>query len=86
MKFTSDVELDTLGLICPYPMIETSKLIKTINEGSIIAISADDGAILLDMPAWCHSNGHDYLGHEDLINSTGYIVYVRKRNKIEAGD
>ncbi len=86
MNFTPDVELDALGLICPIPIIETSKLIKTIDEGSILAISADDGAILLDMPAWCHSNGHEYLGYEDLINNTGYIVYVRKRNKIEAGD
>ncbi|MCH8927939.1 MAG: sulfurtransferase TusA family protein [Candidatus Marinimicrobia bacterium] len=86
MKFTPDVELDTLGLICPYPIIETSKLIKQIDDGSLLAISADDRAILLDMPAWCHSNGHEYLGHEDLNNKKGYIVYVRKRNKIVSED
>ena len=61
--------------------IETSKLIKQLDNGSLLAISADEGAIPPDMPAWCQSNGHEYLGHEELTERKGYIVYVRKKNK-----
>ncbi|MCH7620194.1 MAG: sulfurtransferase TusA family protein, partial [Candidatus Marinimicrobia bacterium] len=51
---------------------------KTIEVGEILSISSDDGAIILDMPAWCNSNGHEYLGEEKLEEIEGYIVYVRK--------
>ncbi|MCH7818882.1 MAG: sulfurtransferase TusA family protein [Candidatus Marinimicrobia bacterium] len=81
MKYSPDKELNALGFICPYPIIETSKMIKNIEVGEIIAIKADDLAIILDMPAWCHSNGHEYLGEEKLIETKGYIVYVRKGNR-----
>ena len=78
MKIVPDKELDTIGYLCPYPIIETNKFIKTIEVGEILSISSDDGAIILDMPAWCNSNGHEYLGEEKLEEINGYIVYVRK--------
>ena len=45
MKFTPDAKLDALGMIFPYPMTETSKLIKQVKEGNVRAISADDAVI-----------------------------------------
>jgi len=78
MKIVPDKELDTIGYLCPYPIIETNKFIKNIEVGEILSISSDDGAIILDMPAWCNSNGHEYLGEEKLEEINGYIVYVRK--------
>ena len=81
MKYSPDKELNALGFIFPYPIIETSKMIKTVEVGDIIALKADDLAIILDMPAWCHSNGHEYLGEEELTETKGYIVYVRKGSR-----
>ena len=78
MKFTPDKELNALGFLCPYPITETSKLIKYLEVGEILAVKSDDLAIILDMPAWCRSNGHEYLGDEELTETNGYIVYVRK--------
>lgn len=46
-----------------------------------MAIKSDDLAIILDMPAWCKSNGHEYLGEEKLTETKGYIVYVRKGSR-----
>jgi len=83
MNYKSDEELNTLGLICPLPIIETSKFIKNIEVGKILAVRSDDGAILIDMPAWCNSNGHEYLGHEEIEEIKAYVVYVRKRNRIK---
>ena len=81
MKYTPDIELDALGFICPYPIIETSKIIKTVEVGQIMAIKSDDLAIILDMPAWCQSNGHEYLGEDKITEPKGYIVYVKKGNR-----
>ena len=81
MKYSPDKELNALGFLCPYPIIETSKMIKNIEVGKILAIKSNDLAILLDMPAWCISNGHEYLGEEELTEIKGYIVYVRKRSR-----
>ncbi len=78
MKYTPDKELNALGFLCPYPVIETSKLIRILEVGEILAVKADDPVIILDMPAWCQSNGHEYLGEEELVETKGYIVYLRK--------
>ena len=81
MKYKPDRELNALGFLCPYPVIETSKVIKNLEVGDILAVTADDLAIILDMPAWCKSNGHEYLGEEKLTETNGYIVYVRKKER-----
>ena len=81
MKYSPDKELNTIGFICPLPIIETSKMIKNIEVGMILGIKSDDLAILLDMPAWCISNGHEYLGEEELTETKGYIVYVKKGSR-----
>ncbi len=81
MKYSPDKELNTIGFICPLPIIETSKMIKNIEVGMILGIKSDDLAILLDMPAWCNSNGHEYLGEEELTETKGYIVYVKKGSR-----
>ncbi len=69
--------IDTMGLLCPLPIIKTAKKIKTINVGEVLEVLSDDGVIRIDMPAWCLSTGHEYLGYEE--NGGGmYRVYVRK--------
>ncbi len=78
MNLKVDHELDTVGFLCPYPIIETSKMMQNIQEGEILAVTSDDRAILLDMPAWCHSHGNEYLGDEKIEQIDGYRVYVRK--------
>ncbi|MFQ5904735.1 MAG: sulfurtransferase TusA family protein, partial [Candidatus Binatia bacterium] len=69
--------LDTLGLLCPLPIIETAKKIKEINIGEVLEVLSDDGVIRIDMPAWCLSTGPEYLGYEE--DGRTYRVYVRKQ-------
>ena len=80
MAIPHDVKLDTLGLFCPMPIIKTSKKIKELAVGQVLEVVSDDEGIKKDMPAWCETTGHDYVGLEEESNggSIHYKTYVRK--------
>ncbi len=80
MAIQCDVHLDTLGLFCPMPIIKTSKKIKELAVGQVLQEVSDDEGIKKDMPAWCETTGHEYLGLEEEVsgNTTHYKTYVKK--------
>ncbi|SFE68470.1 tRNA 2-thiouridine synthesizing protein A [Actinoplanes philippinensis] len=47
---------------CVLLLIELRKLIATLPPGAVVHLKATDPAAPLDLPAWCHLTGHDYLG------------------------
>ena len=80
MAMHSDVTLDTLGLFCPMPIIKTSKKIKELAVGQVLKVISDDEGIKKDMPAWCETTGHQFLGLEEEQNgdTIHYKTYVKK--------
>jgi TusA-related sulfurtransferase len=77
-----DDVLDTVGLYCPVPIIRTAERIKQMEAGRVLTVVSDDRVILIDMPAWCRSTGHEYLGHTQ--QGTEYRLFVRKAAGKEA--
>ena len=73
----ADATLDCVGLYCPMPIIQTKEKINGLNSGQVLEVVADDKGILKDMPAWCKSTGHEFLGAEE--KNGEFHVYVRKR-------
>ena len=71
-----DVRLDTVGLYCPVPIIKTQARIRAMQAGEVLEIASDDRVILLDMPAWCRSTGHEFLGAREAAGEI--LLYVRK--------
>ena len=50
---------------------------KTLRAGEILELVADDRVVLIDLPNWCRSWGHEYLGNEE---ADGVLhLFVRKR-------
>jgi tRNA 2-thiouridine synthesizing protein A len=72
----ADELLDTVGLYCPVPIIKTAEKIKRMESGRVLEILSDDRVILIDMPAWCRSTGHEYLGYRRV--GAEYRLFVRK--------
>lgn len=71
--------LDTVGLYCPVPIIKTAARIGGMLRGQVLEILSDDRVILIDMPAWCRSAAHEYLGH---FEKDGEIhLFVRKAGR-----
>ena len=74
---SGDIVLDTIGLYCPVPIIRTAEKIESLGAGQVIEILSDDRVILIDMPAWCLSTGHEYLGFA--AQRAWWRLYVRKK-------
>ncbi|MFC2067561.1 sulfurtransferase TusA family protein [Chloroflexota bacterium] len=75
----ADQSLDCIGLYCPMPIVKTNETIKSMKQGEVLEVVADDKGIKMDMPAWCEATGHDYLGDEE---KGGEIrVYVKKMHE-----
>jgi tRNA 2-thiouridine synthesizing protein A len=77
-----DDTLDTVGLYCPVPIIKTAERIKRLRPGGVLEILSDDRVILIDMPAWCRSMRHEYLGHRR--EGGEYHLFVRVRDAVGA--
>lgn len=72
----ADEVLDTVGLYCPVPIIKTAERIRKMASGRVLEVVSDDRVILIDMPAWCRSTGHEYVGCTQ--QGTEYRLFVRK--------
>jgi len=72
----ADASLDCFGLLCPMPIIETSRRLKELEVGQVLEVISTDPGIKEDMPAWCRLTGQEFLGLEE----EGEIikVYIRK--------
>lgn len=72
----ADATLDCAGLYCPLPIVNTAERIRELKPGQVLEIISTDEGIVTDMPAWCKSTGHEFLGAEE--SGGEYRVYVRK--------
>ena len=74
----ADQSLDCVGLYCPMPIVKTAEKIKGLKKGEVLEIVADDKGIKQDMPAWCQTTGHEFLGMEEVDGEIK--VYVKKKH------
>lgn len=74
----ADRRLDTLGLFCPVPIVRTAETIRRMGAGEVLEVLSDDRVILLDMPAWCRSTGHRFLGMRR--DGATLRLFVRKKD------
>lgn len=58
--------LDTKGMLCPKPVIETSKAIKQVEVGQVLEVLATDPASKPDLEAWAKMTRHQLLSHEEI--------------------
>lgn len=72
----ADQTLDCMGLYCPMPIVKTAERFKQLKSGEVLEVVSDDKGIKQDMPAWCESTGHEFLGMEE--KGREIKVYVKK--------
>ncbi|MFI6941102.1 cysteine desulfurase/sulfurtransferase TusA family protein [Streptomyces sp. NPDC050418] len=66
--------LDTLGKRCPLPVIELAKAIVRVKVGGTVTVLSDDEVAELDIRAWCHLRGQEYVGEEPADQGWAYVV------------
>lgn len=60
-EITADQLLDCSGLLCPMPVVKTSKAIKTLDVGQVLEMVATDPGAPPDMEAWARQTGNPLL-------------------------
>jgi tRNA 2-thiouridine synthesizing protein A len=70
------VTLDTVGLLCPAPIMKTAEKLLELAIGQMLEVISDDPGIETDMPAWCRSTGNEFLGIER--RGDHYHALIRK--------
>lgn len=74
--FKADEILDCSGMLCPIPVIKTSKAIKQIEVGQILKMISTDPGAPPDMNAWSKNTGHVLLDSHQEADT--YIFYFRR--------
>ncbi|MBF0462026.1 MAG: sulfurtransferase TusA family protein [Magnetococcales bacterium] len=70
-----DVVLDARRLLCPMPIMRAEATIREMPSGAVLAVWATDPGLAQDLPAWCASHGHQFLGiKEQGRERIGWVV------------
>lgn len=73
--------LDTKGMLCPKPVIETSKAIKQIAVGQVLEVLATDPASKPDLEAWSKMTRHTLLTFAEEPGSPTVFRYTIQRTR-----
>ncbi|MEU6116516.1 aminotransferase class V-fold PLP-dependent enzyme [Streptomyces sp. NPDC047117] len=76
---SGDVVVDALGARCPVPVIELAKAVAGVAVGTTVTVLSDDEVAALDIPAWCWTQGQEYLGEAAESPERGAAYVVRRR-------
>ncbi|WP_170344408.1 MULTISPECIES: sulfurtransferase TusA family protein [Ruegeria] len=56
--------LDAVGLLCPLPVLKARKRLKSMPDGAVLRVLADDPAAIVDVPHFCAEAGHRLLSQD----------------------
>ena len=53
--------LNTVGLLCPLPVIRTQDAIRKLQPGDCLMVTASDPGTQQDIPSWCNVHHHELI-------------------------
>jgi len=71
-----DQVLDASGLLCPMPIVKTTKAIKELQSGQILKVIATDAGYPPDIEAWSRQTGNQLLRSTE--ENSKFIVFLQK--------
>lgn len=57
-----DRQIDCEGLLCPLPVLRARKTLLAMQPGQVLCVRATDAMAAVDLPHFCASAAHSYLG------------------------
>ena len=75
-KLNEDRVVDARNLLCPMPVLATTKEMRLADPGQVVKVLATDRGSLADIPAWVEDTGNELLatGEED----GALVFWIRK--------
>jgi len=71
-----DQVLDCSGLLCPMPIVKTSKAVKELQSGQILKVIATDAGYPPDVEAWSRQTGNPLLN--SITEEGKFVVFLQK--------
>ena len=71
-----DQVLDCTGLLCPMPIVKTSKAMKELQAGQILKMIATDAGSPPDIEAWSHQTGNELL--RSTTEDSKFVFFLKK--------
>lgn len=72
----ADRELDAIGLRCPEPVMMVRLEIRKMQDGQILAVTADDHSTTRDIPSFCRFMDHALLN--SMTDTKPYRYLIQK--------
>ena len=72
-----DQVLDCSGMLCPLPVVKTSKAIKQLDSGQILKMIATDPGAPPDMEAWARQTGNELL--RSMEEGGNFVFFFQKK-------
>ncbi len=72
-----DQTLDCTGLLCPMPIVKTSKVMKELQAGQILKLIATDAGSPPDIEAWSRQTGNELL--LSTVEGGKFVFFLKKR-------
>ncbi len=72
-----DAELDATGLLCPLPVLKARKRLGSLGVGQVLRVLADDPAAVVDIPHFCHEQGHKLVAAD--CEGTPHVYLIEKQ-------
>jgi tRNA 2-thiouridine synthesizing protein A len=72
-----DQVLDCSGMLCPMPVVKTSKAIKELQSGQVLKMIATDPGAPPDMEAWSRQTGNELL--RSMQEDGKFVFFFRKK-------
>jgi len=72
-----DQVLDCTGMLCPLPVVKTSKAMKAMESGQVLKLIATDPGAPPDMEAWSRQTGNELL--RSMQEAEKFIFFFRKK-------
>ena len=66
--------LDTLGLLCPLPVLKARKRLQTLKNGEQLIMLADDPAAIIDVPHFCTESGNELVSSKSDGSVQTYVI------------
>jgi TusA-related sulfurtransferase len=60
-KLNEDRVVDARNLLCPMPVLATTKEMRLAEPGQVVKVLATDRGALADIPAWAEDTGNQLL-------------------------
>jgi tRNA 2-thiouridine synthesizing protein A len=57
----TDATLDVTGLLCPLPILQTKRALRSVPPGGVLAVLASGPLAKLDFTHFCDINGYELL-------------------------